>query len=115
MSELARLDVERRDSLCLIRVHGEVDMSNADELASAMEGAVPNDAARLVVDLSHTIYLDSAGLRVLFVLAARLGARRQEMRLVVPEESPIRSALELTGLATVVPLERHLEDALATS
>jgi anti-anti-sigma factor len=115
MNELARLEVEERNGICLIQLHGEVDMSNAAELGAQMEAAVRNGGLGLVIDLSHTTYLDSAGVRLLFLLAGRLSSRRQEMRLVVPEDSPVRAVLELTRLATVVPFESRLDTALEES
>ena len=108
MNELARLDVEQRPALCLLRVAGEIDISNADELSAAIEEAVPNGASRVVVDLSATTYLDSAGVQLIFLLVQRLSDRRQELRLVVPEDAPIRAVLELTSLPTIVAVQDRL-------
>jgi len=115
MSELARVEAEDRGILCVIRLHGEVDISNDKEVLAAIEMAVPHSALRLIVDLTHTSYLDSAGLALLFRLAERLHARRQQMRIVAPLESPVRTVLELTGLPRVIPLEGRLEDAVRES
>ena len=115
MSELARVEAEDRGSLCVIRLHGEVDISNDREVLAAIETAVPHSALQLIVDLTHTAYLDSAGLALLLRLAERLQARRQQMRIVAPLGSPVRSVLELTGLPRVIPLEGRLEDAVRES
>ncbi len=69
MSQLARVEAEDRGILCVIRLHGEVDISNDKEVLAAIEMAVPNSALRLIVDLTHTSYLDSAGLALLLRLA----------------------------------------------
>lgn len=115
MSELARVEAEHRGILCVIRLHGEVDISNDREVLAAIETAVPHSALRLIVDLSHTTYLDSAGLALLVRLAERMQARRQQMRIVAPLGSPVRIVLELTGLPSVIPLEGRLEDAVRAS
>jgi anti-anti-sigma regulatory factor len=52
MSELARVEGEQQGTLCLVRVHGEVDLSNAHEVSSAIGNAVGQEARGLVVDLS---------------------------------------------------------------
>lgn len=115
MSELARVEAEQRGLLCVIRIHGEVDISNDKEVLAAIEMAVPHSALRLIVDLTHTTYLDSAGLALLLRLAERLQARRQQMEIVAPVGSPVRTVLELTGLPRVIPLEARLEDAVRES
>lgn len=115
VSELARVEAEQRGNLCVIRLHGEVDISNDREVLSAIEMAVPHSALRLIVDLTNTTYLDSAGLALLIRLAERLQARRQQMLIVSPRGSPVRTVLEITGLPSVVPLEARLEDAVRES
>jgi anti-sigma B factor antagonist len=110
VSDLAHVEVEQHGSLCVLRIEGEIDISNARELSATIEAAVPNGAPTVVADLSHVTYLDSAGVKLLFLLADRLRVRRRVLRLVVPEESPIRAVLELTGLPRVAPLEAHLEE-----
>jgi len=54
VSELARVEAEQRGNLCVIRLHGEVDISNDKEVLSAIEMAVPHSAVRLIVDLTNT-------------------------------------------------------------
>lgn len=111
MSELASLEAEQRGPWLLLRVRGEIDISNAHQLSAAIEAAVPNGTPRIVVDLTHTAYLDSAGVKLLVQLADRLRARRRELRLVVPRSAPIRAVLELTGLPRLVQLEERLDES----
>jgi anti-anti-sigma factor len=101
MSGLARLDAAHRDLTLVLRVRGEVDVSNARELAAEIEAAVPNDAPSVAVDLTDTTYLDSAGVQLLFRLAQRLRSRRQALAVIVPAASAIRAVLELTALSSV--------------
>jgi anti-anti-sigma factor len=89
----------------VLRIIGEVDISNARALSEAIEGAVGNDATTVLVDLAQTTYLDSAGVHLLIQLSERLKSRRHELRIVVPEGAPVRAVLELSGLAKVIPLE----------
>lgn len=105
MSELARLETRRVGETQHVSVTGEVDLSNARPLLDAVAAAVPDDAAHVVLDLTHTTYLDSAGIAALFRLAERLRIRRQDLRLVVPPASPIRPVLRLTRLDHVIPVD----------
>jgi anti-anti-sigma factor len=108
MSRLARLEIDGGTKVCLVHVHGEIDISNAPEVSAALEAAMPNGAETLMVDLSGTTYLDSAGVQLLFLLAQRLRARRQQLRIVVPEDAPIRGVLQLTDLPRVIPMQGRL-------
>ncbi|MEW1612640.1 MULTISPECIES: STAS domain-containing protein [unclassified Streptomyces] len=58
----------RPDGTALLKAVGEIDMSNTDALASALDAT----AGPLVIDLTDVEYLDSAGLSVLFAHAGRL-------------------------------------------
>jgi anti-anti-sigma factor len=113
MSTLADIDVERHGSMVVAHLSGEVDMTNAGFVRDEMMSAVPNDALTLVVDLAACRYLDSAAIEVVFDLARRLGRRRQELRLVVPDSSPLGRVLTLTDVNSVAPVHASLESALA--
>lgn len=90
----------------VVRLRGDIDLSNADVLVEVVEGAVPNTAQGLVLDLSDVTYFDSTGLRLVFRLARRLGDRQQALRLVVPEGARIRRVLDFAGVSTVAEVLR---------
>jgi anti-anti-sigma factor len=105
MSELAHVEVEPGEQAWTVHVRGEVDISNAARLLATIEERMSNDTPAVRLDLSATTYLDSAGVQMLFVLAERLRDRRHPVSVVLPERSPIRAVLELTGLPKFVPME----------
>lgn len=108
MSELANVTATDHEGARLLSVSGEIDLSNVDTVAAAISDAIPSDASLVIVDLSETTYLDSTGLAMLFRFSERLGYVRQELRLVVPPDSPIRRVLELTNLDRVIRVEDDL-------
>jgi len=110
VGELARIDAECSDDRCVVRVRGEIDISNAADVAREIEQAISPDCGYVVVDLAATAYLDSSGISLLIRLAERLRATRQRMQLVVPEDSPIRGIVELTALPQVMTVATHLPD-----
>ncbi len=99
---LADLHFSSREGHVIAIVVGEIDMSNAQELARALSDQTPNDAQGLVLDLSGIDYLDSAGIHLIYRLRESLRARGQRLAVVVPRESPVFDALRLAGI------ERHL-------
>jgi anti-sigma B factor antagonist len=113
VDELAQLHVTERDNASVARIDGEIDVSNAAELAERVMSGMADDASMLVLDLSHTTYVDSSGLRLLFELRRRLGSRRRKLWVVVPAEAPVRRLLSLTRLEDVLPVVASVDDALA--
>ena len=105
MSELARVRTQRDGTTQLVRITGEVDLSNARDVIDAVAHSVPDDVTLIVLDLSDTTYVDSAAIATLFRLSERLRDRRQDLRLVVPKASPIRAVIELTRLSQVIPVD----------
>jgi anti-anti-sigma factor len=113
VTTVAEIAVERRDSSVVAHLSGEVDMTNAGYVRDELLGAVPNDVLALVLDLGECRYLDSAAIEVVFDLSRRLGRRRQELRLVVPDSSPLGRVLTLTDVGSVAPVHASLDSALA--
>jgi anti-anti-sigma factor len=112
MAELANVIVERHEDAQVVRLTGEVDISNAGRLEDDISQVVPNDVSGLVLDLTDTEYLDSAGIRMLFELAQRLAGRRQALELVVPDDSLIRHSLVVTEVQQAMAIHPSLPDAL---
>lgn len=115
MNGPVRAEIERRGETCVVRIRGDVDLSNADELRAQIEEAVPNGDPSLSIDLTHTTYLDSAGVQLLFELADRLRQRRSELVLIVPPAAPVRAVLELTGLLAAVTVRDRFDQSGAPS
>ena len=114
MTPLAELQVEPHgDDVIVAAIVGEVDASNAAALAGGLREAVSNRSTRLVVDLSPTRYLDSAGINLLFNLGEELRSHQVGLRLVVDRASPVARMLDLTGLDKANPTFTSLAEALA--
>ena len=114
MTEIANVILENRGDVQVARLAGEVDISNAKRLQADIAAIVPNDAAGLVLDLSDTDYLDSAGIRMLFELHGRLSDSRQRFAAVVPDNSLIRGSLLVTEVDQAFALRPTLDEAIAS-
>jgi anti-sigma B factor antagonist len=112
MNRLAEFTFEERGEMLIAAVNGEIDGSNAADLRLALADRLPSAASALILDLSETGYIDSAGIHTLFELGRRLSARRQSLRLVVPADSPMRRVLELCAVDAIAPMDGELEDSL---
>ena len=112
MTPLADVRTAWHDDVPVAEVHGEVDASNVDQVAAALRSVVTNRSEELVVDLSPTRYLDSAGINLLFALGEELRVRQLRLRLVVAPRSPIARMLAITSLDRTLETYDELADAL---
>lgn len=87
-----------------IAVTGEIDLSNADQVRTELYDAIANDLMHVSVNLTGVSYLDSSGLRVLFMLAERLQRLQTELAIVAPPGTPARRIVELAGFDAVATL-----------
>ena len=97
----------------IIRLRGAIDILNAGTLYDELLGAITQDALGLVVDLSDVEHLDSAGIRLIYRVASRLGPRRQDLRVVAPVRSPVRRVLALSHIDSCAPVTTTVEEAVA--
>ncbi len=113
MSELARVAAEWHGDTPVAVVQGEVDASNVAEVGVALRGLVTNQSTLLIVDLSSTTYLDSAGINLMFALGDELRSRQLTLRLVIAPGSSIARMLTITGLDKAYPTYATLAEALS--
>ena len=113
MSLLAKLRDEDEGGTPVVTIEGEIDSSNAAEIGNRLRQAISNQSMALVVDLTPTTYIDSAGINVLFRLGLELQERQQQLHLVVASGSPIERMLKIVGLDAAVPTFATREEALA--
>ena len=62
---------EITDAKAIIRIEGEVDVSNASELRDALDTALADGAKEVEADFTEVAYIDSTGIGVLVGAAHR--------------------------------------------
>ena len=82
---------EGGESIAVVKVTGEIDITNADDFGTAV-GVLPGPRP-LVLDLSDVLYLDSAG----FAVLDRLTSERT-VHLVIAPGSRTHTAAILLGM-----------------
>jgi anti-sigma B factor antagonist len=115
VSLLATVTEETHGSVVIAVIDGEVDASNAADIGGRLRSALSNRSTVLIVDLTPTSYIDSAGINLMFELAGDLRERQQALQLVVPADAPIARAVGITGLDAAVPTHGDRETALVAA
>ncbi|HUQ38951.1 MAG TPA: STAS domain-containing protein [Acidimicrobiales bacterium] len=100
------------DDVVVATLEVDVDIANTELIGSSVLGAVPNHAIGLVLDLTKVRYLDSAGIRMLFMIIRELDACRQRASVLLEDESPVRKLLKITNVDEVVYVCSSLDDCV---
>lgn len=89
-----------------IVIEGEVDVSNAAELTSALDTALEDKPAFIDVDMEAVPYIDSTGIGVLVAAAHRATEMGSEFTVSHPQPNVLR-VLTLLGVGS----EFHVNEA----
>ncbi|MEV4571809.1 STAS domain-containing protein [Nonomuraea jabiensis] len=98
-----RLWKEPRGGVTVISLDGQLDSETAPQVQQDLQALLPEEGL-VVLDLSRTLYMSSAGLRVLLLIyrQARHGTVRLALTGLSPEVRAIMEATGFLGFFTVV-------------
>jgi anti-anti-sigma factor len=112
LESVASYEVERGgpddSGIAIVRLTGELDLTNADELLTELRGLASGGA---IVDLNRLAFIDSAAIHLLFQIVEERG--RNALAFVVDPEAAVAGTLEIVGLARVAPVVASLDEAKA--
>ena len=103
-----RFDVECSGSVRLLHVNGEIDIYSSAELEAKIADLGREQRGEIRVSFVLCNFIDCSGLRILIRQFKQLGKR---LLIVAPPASALHRILDLTGLATVLPVHKGLREA----
>ncbi|HET6570855.1 MAG TPA: STAS domain-containing protein [Solirubrobacterales bacterium] len=113
-------DVQREtldDGVEAITVRGELDMNTAPELERALEEAIADPGATLMLDLCDCEFIDSTGIALIVRTWQRLdregGGDGQGRLVLCSHNHQVRRLLQITGVESTISLHERREDALS--
>jgi anti-sigma B factor antagonist len=109
------LEIERLDGVPVARATQDIDAASSAALKDELAECIGPDTACLVLDLSHTRYVDSAGLDMLFRLNDRLQQSRSMLLLVIAGSSPLNRLAAIASLPRFVSVHATLDAALRSA
>ena len=101
---------EGNDS-AVLSLQGEVDVSNSDLVKNAAVSLLADNVQRLVIDLSGTEYLDSAGLGILVGLLKRVNESARSL-VIAGARPQVKRVFEITRLNGVFTMCDDVASAL---
>lgn len=104
--------VEQVGGVPVVVISGRLDASTAPAFDAQIAGLLKTPHARMLVDLSNTAYISSAGLRSILLLVKHTAA--SSGRLGLFGASPqINEVIEISGFPSLLDLYQDREAALA--
>jgi anti-anti-sigma factor len=97
----------------VVTAAGEVDLTNAEGLRDALLSALNSGALGLVVDLTATTFIDSAGVTALVRASRRASATEATVRLAVTA-TPVLRVLNLVGIDQLLDVHPSVTGAMAS-
>lgn len=97
-----------------IAPQGRLDTLRALEFRKQLQGVIDSGVKNLVLDLSQTPFLDSAGMAVLVSALKQCRERGGDARMVWPQAEPVKRILTLTKFDRVFEMKASVEEALAS-
>ncbi|MDP1808923.1 MAG: STAS domain-containing protein [Actinomycetota bacterium] len=91
------------ETVPILNIVGEIDLSNAPHIYSLMWQTSRKASQPLILNLEKLDFMDSSGLQVLLRLREKLRSKKQDVFLVGPRPQ-IRKLLKLTGFDKLFPL-----------
>jgi anti-anti-sigma factor len=95
--------------VAVVRLDGEVDLANADEVEAVLLSDQCISAHGVVLDLLEVPFMDSSGLRVLLLLRER----HERVALVLSEDGAVHRLLGFAEMADSFPIHASTDDAVA--
>lgn len=98
----------------IVRVCGEIDLSNVSKFQDALDRAVDDSPGGFIIDMSNLDYIDSAGIQAIFAAYQRIRLVEGRIVLIVTTE-PIKSIIDLVrpDLLPGMEVSANLTDAAA--
>ena len=102
-----------QSGVTVVRMDGQLIVGNRQELKDVIQAALDRGERRILVDFSHTGYIDSSGLGALVSISKRVREVGGELRLSGLNED-LRSLFELTKLDSLFSIADTPQQALAS-
>lgn len=110
MSELT-IDIGSEGPARVVRLRGELDLANAEQLTEALAELEPAPEGRMVIDLAECDFIDSAGLSAILHGAQELTDDGGSVRIACPE-GHLRDLLRITAIDQSIPVVGTRNEAL---
>ena len=108
---MTTFSVEQKGSVTCVGLPARVDVTNAKHLVDLVRGQMAEGHVQLVLDLSHTITIDSTALGAIVQVFKRLRAADGTLSMAAVGDG-VRRVLAITRVDRIFPLFATVEEAV---
>lgn len=114
MNSTLTMDVhEEITRIVTVTINTRLDAFSAPDFRMQIQELFAHGVKYLVIDLSQTPFLDSAGIAVLVSALKQCRQRGGDVRLVMPQFEPVKRIFELTKFDRVFEMKASAQEAVA--
>ena len=106
---MADLQSKKTEKANIVMLKGRLDIAGVQNIELQF-AEIGRKLEHMIIDLSEVEFCASFGMRMLLSAAKKLDAAEKKIILVAPNES-VASALEIAGLATIMPICQNETEA----
>jgi anti-sigma B factor antagonist len=102
---------DEKDGVTILVFKGNLDTNSAPDAENATDEILETDTSKLVLDLSETRFVSSAGLRVFLATSKKMTAKGGSVVFCGANEV-IQEIFDISGFSSILQISKTLEDAM---
>ena len=108
---MVNVTTERIDDVLAADVEGRIDGSNVVQFEEAVRSAIEDSDRAVIMNFENLVYISSAGLRAILLMAKSLQNRDAKL-LLCSLSDRIREVFEISGFDKILPIHPSKAEAL---
>jgi anti-sigma B factor antagonist len=107
------VNISEENGVSIVAIVGDLDTNTSPILDSEISTLLESGCAKMVINLTDTGYVSSAGLRIFLATAKKITANQGAVKLANPN-SVVQEILDISGFSTILDVSPNVEDAIAS-
>ncbi len=105
--------IERMGKHVLVRLAGRLDITQSDEVETALAKEIQNGEGDMIVNLGQISYISSSGIRIFVGMVRELGRQSRKLKLcnITP---PVKKVFDVVELMDLFEVYNSEEEAVAS-
>lgn len=102
---------EKIGATTVVRLSGSLDSSTSEDTAATLDALIEDGHAHLLVNLRDVVFVSSAGLRVLLIIAKRLTGPDKSLKISDLNQA-VSEVFDISGFRSILSVFETEADAL---
>jgi len=107
------ISINEENEISIVDLNGNLDTNTSPEVEKSVNALIAADKAKIIIDLSNTGFVSSAGLRIFLSTAKQLTAKGGVFKICSPNDV-VKEILDMSGFSTILDVRSNLEEAVST-